>query len=376
MDINDLLRSKPVTHIETSVGRIYLYPLRICDMTDFEKLEPGDAASQIRGFLPSIGSLTVESDESPDRIPLDAEIASGLSGDEIEWIAEAYGNSSAWQATSESSQGRKPALREADETASAFLVRLLKAEVEDYHQSAKQMRDKMFGSARSLFDQAQKSTNLFDQVRKSTSALGSTLNAYDELTKFTRPAPLEIQPIRTDHIDALNRQMAQQARERAEERAEEMELARLTGQMTAESAKTLKDLAEAATTLMEQFDERDRKTDKSTRKQITIAVWSVGITAVLALLALIVSGFAYLQDRDNSSSGDQWQVKLLTAIEQGNQQRSAVQHENETLREQVNILGAHIADLEAAQRAAAAAAKKAEDATSPHAATNRSAAQQ
>ncbi|HCE9553933.1 hypothetical protein [Pseudomonas aeruginosa] len=345
-------------------------------MTDFEKLEPGDAASQIRGFLPSIGSLTVESDESPDRIPLDAEIASGLSGDEIEWIAEAYGNSSAWQATSESSQGRKPALREADETASAFLVRLLKAEVEDYHQSAKQMRDKMFGSARSLFDQAQKSTNLFDQVRKSTSALGSTLNAYDELTKFTRPAPLEIQPIRTDHIDALNRQMAQQARERAEERAEEMELARLTGQMTAESAKTLKDLAEAATTLMEQFDERDRKTDKSTRKQITIAVWSVGITAVLALLALIVSGFAYLQDRDNSSSGDQWQVKLLTAIEQGNQQRSAVQHENETLREQVNILGAHIADLEAAQRAAAAAAKKAEDATSPHAATNRSAAQQ
>ncbi|OOK51970.1 hypothetical protein BM548_18360 [Pseudomonas aeruginosa] len=375
MDIKDLLRSKPVTHIETSAGRIYLYPLRICDMTDFEKLEPGDAASQIRGFLPSIGSLTVESDESPDRIPLDAEIASGLSDDEIEWIAEAYGNSSAWQATSESSQGRKPALREADETASAFLVRLLKAEVEDYHQSAKRMRDKMFGSARSLFDQAQKSTNLFDQVRKSTSALGSTLNAYDELTKFTRPA-LEIQPIRTDRIDALNRQMAQQARERAEERAEEMELARLTGQMTAESAKTLKDLAEAATTLMEQFDERDRKTDKSTRKQITIAVWSVGITAVLALLALIVSGFAYLQDRGNSSSGDQWQVKLLTAIEQGNQQRSAVQHENETLREQVNILGAHIADLEAAQRAAAAAAKKAEDTTSPHAATNRSAAQQ
>ena len=102
-------------------------------------------------------------------------------------------------------------------------------------------------------------------------------------------------------------------------------LARLTGQMTAESAKTLKDLAEAATTLMEQFDERDRKTDKSTRKQITIAVWSVGISAVLALLALIVSGFAYLQDRDNGVSGDQWQAKLLTAIEQGNQQSSAIE---------------------------------------------------
>src|SRR5690606_32401015 len=120
--------------------------------------------------------------------------------------------------------------------------------------------------------------------------------------------------------------------------------------------------------------ERDRRADQSTRKQITIAVWSVGISAVLALFALIVSGFAYVQDRDSSSSEEQWQVKLLASIEQGNQQRSATEHENETLREQVNVLGARIADLEAAQRAAAAI--KAEDATHPHAATDRSAAQQ
>ncbi len=364
MDIKDLLRSKPVTHIETSAGRIYLYPLRICDMTDFEKLEPGDAASQIRGFLPSIGSLSLESDEAQERIPLDPEIAKTLSDDELELLSEAYVQSSVWKKIQEGNEDRKPVAREDGETASAYLIRLVREEVEQQHQSAKQLHEKMLGSSRSIFD----------QVRKSTFALGSTLSAYEQLTKFAKPSPPETQPIRTDHFDALNRRMVEQARERAEERAEEMALARLTGQMTAESAKTLKDLAEAATTLMEQFDERDRKTDKSARKQITIAVWSVGITAVLALLALIVSGFAYLQDRDNSSSGDQWQVKLLTAIEQGNQQRSAVQHENETLREQVSILGAHIADLEAAQRAAAA--KKAEDTTSPHAATNRSAAQQ
>ena len=144
--------------------------------------------------------------------------------------------------------------------------------------------------------------------------------------------------------------------------------------MTAESAKTLKDLAEAATTLMEQMDERDRRTDQSTRKQITIAVWSVGISAVLALFALIVSGFAYVQDRDSSSSEEQWQVKLLAAVEQGNRQRSAAEHENEALREQVSVLGARIAVLEAAQHAATA--KKAEDATPPHAAMDSSAAQQ
>jgi len=91
------------------------------------------------------------------------------------------------------------------------------------------------------------------------------------------------------------------------------------------------------------------------------------------LLALIVSALAYDQNRDNSSSEDRWQMKLLTAIEQGNQQRSAAEHENETLREQVSVLGVRIAVLEAAQRAAA---KKAEDATPPHAAMDSSAAQQ
>ncbi|HBO2913631.1 hypothetical protein [Pseudomonas aeruginosa] len=364
MDIKELLRSEPVADIETSAGRIYLYPLRVCDMTDFEKLEPGDAVSQVRAFLPSIGSLTVEPDETLERVPLDAAIVAGLPNDEIERIADAYVQSPAWQTTRENSQERKPAVRETRETASAYLVRLLKAEVDDYRQSAKRLHESLLGSSRGLFD----------QVRKSTSALGSTLSAYDELTKFVKPVPLEIHPIQTDRFSRVNDLLAEQARERAEERAEEMELTRLTGQMTAESAKTLKDLAEAATTLMEQMDERDRRTDQSTRKQITIAVWSVGISAVLALFALIVSGFAYVQDRESSSSEDQWQIKLLTAIEQGNQQRSAAEHENKTLREQVHVLGERISDLEAAQRAAAT--KKAEGSTSPHAATDSSAAQQ
>lgn len=157
----------------------------------------------------------------------------------------------------------------------------------------------------------------------------------------------------------MNNFLAEQARERAEERAEEMEMTRLTGQMTAESAKTLKDLAEAATTLMEQMDERDRRTDQTTRKQITIAVWSVGISAVLALFALIVSGFAYFQDRNSNKSGDQWQAKLLTAIEQGNQQRSTVERENQALREQMTALDARIVELKAVQRSTAEASKAA-----------------
>lgn len=341
------LRSKPVAEVETSIGRIYLYPLRVRDMTDFEMLEPAEAIDQIRSFLTSIGSLALESDETPERIPLDPEIAKTLSDDEVELLSEAYVQSSLWQKVQQGDEDRKPVAREDGETASAYLIRLVQDDVEQQHHSARQLHEKILGS----------SLSIFDNVRKSTSALGSTLSAYEQLTKFAKPAPLEIQPIRTDHFDALNRQITEQVRERAEERAEEMALARLTGQMTAESAKTLKDLAEAATTLMEQFDERDRKTDKSTRKQITIAVWSVGISAVLALLALIVSGFAYFQDRDNGISEDLWQSRLLTVIEQGNQQLSRVEMQNEELREKVRLLNSRIDDLEAAKKSSSPSVK-------------------
>ncbi len=349
-----LLRLKPVAEVETSVGCIYLYPLRVRDMIDFEKLEPADAAEQVRNFLNSIGSQTLESDEAPERISLDPEIAKRLSDDEVEQLAEAYVRSFEWQTAREGSQERKPVAREAGETASAYLIRLVKDEVEHYHQVVKRLNDKMFGSTQSLFD----------QVRKSTSALGSTLRAYGELTKFARPALREIQPIRTDHFDSLSRQIEQQACERAEERAEEMELTRLTGQMTAESAKTLKDLAEAATTMMEQMDERDRKSDKFTREQIEaageqikIGIWSIRAAIVLGVFALIVSGLSLFQDWKNNIADNRWQSEVLISIEAGNQQRSAFELENQALREQVQLLDARIAHLEAAQRAGAQISK-------------------
>lgn len=37
-------------------------------MTDFEKQEPEEAIDPVRNFFTSIGSLTLESDEKPDRI--------------------------------------------------------------------------------------------------------------------------------------------------------------------------------------------------------------------------------------------------------------------------------------------------------------------
>lgn len=329
-----LLRSKPITEVETSIGRIYLYPLRVRDMTDFGSLEPAGVYSQVRNFLSSIGSLTVETDDAPERIPLDQEITKTLSDDEVEQIAEAYVQSSEWKKVRERAEDRKPVAREDGESASAYLIRLMQGEVEHQHQAAKQLQEKILGSSRGLFD----------QVRKSYTELGSTVKAFEAISRPTLEPSLS-----RGHLEISNH-LAEHSARMARERAEELEMVRLTGKMTAESAKTLKDLAEAASALMEQFDERDRKADKSTRKQITIAVWSVGVSAVLALLALILSGLAYVQDRNNGLAGDQWQAKLLTVVEQGNKQLSAVERENEALRQHVHSLAARISELEATQR--------------------------
>jgi hypothetical protein len=81
-----------------------------------------------------------------------------------------------------------------------------------------------------------------------------------------------------------------------------------------------------------------------------VTVWSVGVSAVLALFALIFSGLAFVQDGSNNNSGDKWQAELLTTIRDGNLLRATSERENQPLSEQVTALEARIARNEEAHR--------------------------
>lgn len=329
----DLLFS-PATAVPTSVGTLYLYGLRTSDLSALESLPDKEPIARIRAFLPHIASLVGAKGFKDERPPLAAEDADRLSDAEVEHIAEVYAATLLRRPRIEGEDSAKPE-REAAEPAAAYLDRLLKHEAQEQSQQLRRIHEKMLASTSSIFD----------RVRKSSSALGSTLSAFDRLTKSAAAA--EIRAPSIDHFRAMDEHAARQARERAEE----LEMVRLTGKMTAESAKTLRDLAEAATVLLEQLDERDKKADRSTRKQITIAVWSVGVSAVLALFALIISGLAYLQDRNNNAAGDRWQSELITAVQNISLQRDAVEKETQRLRAQVAELEAKIARISAAQAA-------------------------
>ena len=326
----------PVTSVLTTVGTLYLYGLRASDYTAFEKLTETEPSARFRALLPCIASLVENKTFNEERQPVPPEEVSRLTDSDLDALADAYAAATQRRVSADGDAQDGPPQRDPGEPSTAYVGRVLKHEVKAQLDELRKMRKKMLASTSSIFD----------QVRKSSSALGSTLSAFDQLTKSA--APVEMRAPSTDHFHTMNEQFARQARERAEE----LEMVRLTGKMTAESAKTLKDLAEAATILLEQLDERDKRAGKSTRKQITIAVWSVGISAVLALFALIVSGLAYFQDKSNNVAGDKWQSVLIAAVQDGRDQRDAAEKEAQRVRNQVGGLEAQIAGIETVQAAA------------------------
>jgi len=320
----------PVKHAPTSIGTLHLYGLRVSDMSAFASLSGIDAISRVRSFLPHIASLTEAKGFKDERPPLTPEEVDRLSVVDLENVAEAYAEMLVRGPRIKDDEDTAKPERESGEPATSYLDRLLKHEAEEQSQQLRKMREKMLASTSSIFD----------QVRKSSSSLGSTLSDFHKLTSSATPTELHVP--RIDQFHPLQEHAARQARERAEE----LEMVRLTGKMTAESAQTLKDLAEAATVLLEQMDARDKKADKSTRKQVTIAVWSVAITAALALIAVVVSGLAYYQDKDNNMAGDKWQSDLIEAVRDGNRTRGAAEEEAQRLRDKVAKLEAQISRIE------------------------------
>lgn len=337
------LRTKPIAEVDTAAGRIYLYPLRVKDFNDLVELESSDPVRSIKRVLPSISSLSVQTDEHPERIPLDPQHVHDLSEADIERLAEVYITSAKWDSTVlEKSNVRN---RGKDSPASERLVSLLEIAVDRHQETLK----KQYAGVLERY------SGLFHSVEKSSNALGISLAAYDRLSHATRVPP-SFEPVRTDRLSAVNDKMERVADERARERTEELEMVRLTGQMTAESARMLKDLVKTATTLMAQLDERDLKADKSTRVQVSIAVWSLAFSVILAAFAVALGWLSFSQDRRNNSSGDLWQSAMLATVESGNKQQAAFAAENLALRDQLNALEAQIAELKDAQRAASKAA--------------------
>jgi cell division protein FtsB len=326
---------KHVAEVDTPIGKLYLFPLRDSDIRTFKALSATDAVERIRAFLPCIASLSPDYALKQERVGITADQASNLSGQTLESIAEAYALSNGLRFAREAEKEREPVVRATDEPATTFLDRLLRNEADEQANQFKKLKEQVLGSTHGIFD----------QVRKASQTLGDTRQQFERLTRASA-FPGAVSPsIETKSLEFSNH-MAEHSARLARERSEDREMVRLTGQMTAQSAETLQELAGAASTMLEQLDRRDDEAKQTTKVQLWIAVGSVIVSALLALVALVVSVAAYYQDKENISSGDKWQASVLGELKAANQQASQAEASNRTLLQTVEQLRAKVSDLE------------------------------
>jgi hypothetical protein len=327
--LNISLFLKPVANVQTSIGKLYLFPLRVSDIASYRRISVDDPAGRIRDFLPCIASLSPDYSLKQERVAITIEQVGQLSYEEVEALAEAYISSSAVGKAREGGKEGEALARSQGEPATSFLDRLIRKEIEEQASQMSKIREQALGSTSSIFD----------QVRKSSLELGNTWKSFERLSKATEIPPLEMRQLE------IHNRIAEHQAKLTRERAEDREMIRLTGQMTAQSAKTLQELAEAASTLLEKLDERDVEAKRTTKIQLWIAVFSVVISAML-------SGASFWQDRVNNTTSDHWQADLLSEVRESNQRRSALEDEAKSLKEDVLKLQHQVLELDGQLRTA------------------------
>ena len=308
---------KHVAEVDTPIGKLYLFPLRVSDIQAFNGLSATNAVERIREFIPCIASLSSDYGLKQERVGITADQAAKLSDQTVESIAEAYALSNGLRSAREGGKDREPMVRATDEPATAFLDRLLRNEVEEQANQFEKLREQVLGSTHGIFD----------QVRKASQALGDTRQQFERLTRTSASSGGVSPSIETKSLE-FNNHMAEHSARLARERSEDREMVRLTGQMTAQSAMTLQELADAVSTLLEKLDERDKEAKRTTKFQLWIAVGSVVVSALIA-------GASFIQDWRNNKSGDDWQGKVLEELKAVNTRSTKLETENHALRQKV-----------------------------------------
>lgn len=218
---------KPLANVQTSIGQLYLFPLRTSDIDSYKSISADEPVDRIREFLPFIASLSFSDAQKKERVAIPVEQVGQLSDEEVEVLAEAYTSSSDFVRAREGGKGREPLAQNEGEPATSFLDRLLRERIEEEASQMSKLREQMLGSTSSIFD----------QVRKSNLELEKTWKSFENLSIATEVPPFETK--KSFEIETHNH-FAQDLERSARERNEDRKIIRLTGQMTAQSAKTLK----------------------------------------------------------------------------------------------------------------------------------------
>ncbi len=331
----------PKVEVQTSIGPVFIYETATNVINKYGRQPDSGPLSKVRQFLEQIATTRTR-ERSSEHIPLSKAEAKSLTDDDIELMANGYlklPNSLYYIA--EGRNANPPMAQGKEESAVAFLDRLLLFRVKHDHDSFRRLAD-LANPTRALIEQTfGKSAAALRELDESASGLSALAaearrqqSAFDESRKTAAVSQFGPDPA----IKAMLRDNTQ----RRQERKEELDLARSMREMAVQSVDLLAKLSHTTTTVLKQFgdflglfSEANRQTSRVTRLALWIAACSLFMTAVLGLLS-------YWQDVVNNRSTDRWQAEVSRALKKqtdlADQSLRMLSEENAKLRERVEAL--------------------------------------
>jgi hypothetical protein len=283
-DLNVL--AEPIGQIDLAIGTVFLYQANETVRKLFRSLINDTPKQRGKATLTQIISLEKRTKWLDNIVPIPDEIFSILTDDDIAAVAEQFRQ----RLDRHRALPEKPlpsiAPQVKGESALVFFDRILGTDIATADENTKTQMKRLMDAATSP------ASKLLEQLNLSSDRLGSTVREFDKL----RPQTVEI-PAFHDHVGEMNRRMAQ-------ERNEDRKVARLTGEMTKQSAEMLQELVNTAGTFLVRFDCRDQKSDIQIRVQLWVALGSLALSVLLSGFGVWFSAKSYYQDAEKNKVDD------------------------------------------------------------------------
>lgn len=276
----------PIGQIDLAIGTVFLYQANETVRKMFRSMINDTPEQRGKATLTQIISLEKRTNWLDNIAPIPDEIFSTLTDDDIAAVAEQFRQ----RLDRHRALSKKPlpAIEQQvnGESALVFFDRILGTDIAIADENTKTQMKRLMDAATSP------ASKLLEQLNLSSDRLGCTVREFDKLSS----QPVEI-PSFHDHVGEMNRRMAQ-------ERNEDRKVARLTGEMTKQSAEMLQELVSTAGTFLVRFDDRDQKSDRQIRVQLWVALGSLALSVLLSGLGVWFAAKSYYQDAAKNNADD------------------------------------------------------------------------
>jgi len=317
------LFAKPIATLETSQGTIYVH-LPDGNVQQLHRDLVADAAEDRAGKTLALMASQVARTSMKEEIkPLPENVLKALDQAEISQIAELFRKTVERRLLSLKAPSSEIEPQKEGESALAFFDRVLDVDIKEYDEQSQRLRQQILDTLK------MPASTLLEQLHGSSDRLQGTIRAYESLAT-PMPAVMRDYP-------------GEAAREAATERQKDREIARLTADMTKQSAEMLRDLVDTAGKFLLRFDERDRISDKQIKNQLWVALGSLAVSVVLSGVGVWYARAAYVQDGNKNA------VDAVSGKEAGELAASSAKRFEELLTAQAKALEEQTRALQALQ---------------------------